>query len=131
MARLRSRKYMVRKLADHQSPSEHWLSTSQLPRKTREESISLDQKHRKRIFLGYVLLASGGWSSGLMIKVYEDLQGSEAAEIYVKRFKNQEIFVKEDYEFPCASSKTIIDGGRGNFEREDDVEKSKKATKRE
>ena len=36
-----------------------------------------------------------------MIADYEDLQESEAADIYVKRFKKQEVFVKDDYEFPC------------------------------
>ena len=38
-----------------------------------------------------------------MIADREDLQELEAAEIYVKRFTNQEVFVKERYEFPYAT----------------------------
>ena len=64
-----------------------------------------------------------------MLEDYEDLQESEATEIYVKRFKNQEVFVKEHFEFPCANG-ILKHLGRpgssstaeGNFEREDGVE---------
>ena len=38
-----------------------------------------------------------------MIADYEDLQESEGSEIYVKRFRSQEVFVKGDHEFPCAN----------------------------
>ena len=38
----------------------------------------------------------------LMITDHEDLQGSEASEIYVKRFNSQELFAKGEYECPCA-----------------------------
>ena len=37
-----------------------------------------------------------------MIADCEDFQESEASEIYVKRFKDQEVFLQENYEFPCA-----------------------------
>ena len=60
---------------------------------------------------------------------HEGLQHSEAAEIYVKRFKYQEVFVKEHYEFSCANGTLRLLGhprpsstAEGNSEREDDVE---------
>ena len=46
------------------------------------------------MFLGYVPRAGGGWSGDLMTADYEDLQESEASEIYVKRFRSQEVFTK-------------------------------------
>ena len=87
------------------------------------------QKTLKGIFSGYVLRAGRGWSGDIMIADYEDVQESEASGIYVKRFENQEVFVKEDFEHHCAygtqkiswSSKKIINSGE-NLEREDDVE---------
>ena len=68
-----------------------------------------------------------------------DLQESEAAEIYVTSFKNEEVFVKENCEFLCASATLRLPSrprpsstAEGNLEREDDVElKSKKTTKKE
>ena len=50
--------------------------------------------------LGYVLRAPGEWSGELMTAEYEDLQESEASEIHVR---SQEVFVKAEYEFPCAN----------------------------
>ena len=44
MARQHSRKDMTRNLTDHQFPSEHWLSTSQLPQKSSQEYI-ISSKH--------------------------------------------------------------------------------------
>ena len=38
-----------------------------------------------------------------MIADYDDLQESETSEIHVKRFKSREVFVKGEYEFPCAN----------------------------
>ena len=34
---------------------------------------------------------------------YEDLQESEATDVYVKRFKARNIYVKELHGFPCVS----------------------------
>ena len=59
---------------------------------------------------------------------FDDLQGSEASDICVKRFKSQELFGAKRYEFSLHkrnietshSSKTVIDSG-GNFLQEDDV----------
>ena len=87
------------------------------------------QKTLKGIFLGYVLRAVRGWSGDLMIADYEDLQESEASEIYVKGFKNQEVIRKRRLRISVCrrnsktswSSKTIINSGE-NLEREDDVE---------
>ena len=85
---------MAKHLTDHEFLLKHELSTSQLQRKTSPEYISI---------LGHVLRAGGGWSGDLMIADYEDLQESEASETYVKRFQNQEVFVKGEHEFPCAT----------------------------
>ena len=41
---------------------------------------------------------------------HEDLQESEAAEIHVERFKRQEVFVKEEYEFSCANRTLGLQG---------------------
>ena len=99
MARQHSRTSMANKLTDHQYLLEHWLSKSQLPRQTSQEYIRFERT-LKGIFLGYMLRAGGGWSVDLMIPDYEDLLESEASEIYVKRFKSQEVFVTGEYEFP-------------------------------
>ena len=60
---------------------------------------------------------------------YEDVQESEASDIHVKSFKNQETFVKEDYEFPCAHGSLrlprpsrLSSTAEGNLEPEDVVE---------
>ena len=87
------------------------------------------QKTLKGIFLGFVLRAVGGWSGDLMIAGYEDLQESEASEIYVKGFKNQEVIRKRRLRISVRkrnsktswSSKTIMNSGE-NLEREHDVE---------
>ena len=64
-----------------------------------------------------------------MIADCEDLRESEASNIYVKRFKNQELFVKGEYEFPCATRTLRLPDrprpsliAEGNLEPEDDVE---------
>ena len=102
---------MVRHLTDHLSLSEHWLSTSQVPRGTSQGSTTLDKQALQGIFLGSVLRAGRGWSGDLMTANCEDLQESEAAEIYVKRFKNQEVFVRRAYEFPPCANGTVSDRG--------------------
>ena len=51
MAREHSRKEMVRHLTDHEFPSEHWLGTSQLPRKT-NKNPSVCTKEVERNVLG-------------------------------------------------------------------------------
>ena len=95
------------------------------------------QKTLKGIFLGYVLRAVRGWSGDLMIADYEDLQESEASEIYVKGFQNQEVFVKEDYEYQCANGTLKLPGRpRPSSTAEKTLSekmmlKSKKATERE
>ena len=69
------------------------------------------------------------WSSDLLSTDYVDLQESEVAEAYVKRFKSQEIFVKQLYQFPCACGTVQFPNGarpsplaEANFEQEDDDE---------
>ena len=64
-----------------------------------------------------------------MIADYEDLQETEVSEIDVKRFENQEAFVKGDYEFPCANGTLRLprrprpsSTAEGNMEQEEDVE---------
>ena len=72
-----------------------------------------------------------GWSGDMMIADYVKICKSqkEASGIYVKRFKNQDIFVKEDYEFPCANGTLRVPSRprpsstvEGNFDEENDVE---------
>ena len=60
---------------------------------------------------------------------HEDLQESEASDIYVKRFKSREVFVKGEYEFPCENGTLRLlhrprppSIAAGNLEPEDDVE---------
>ena len=60
-----------------------------------------------------------------MVPDYEELQESEAAEIYVHRFQKQEVFAKESVEFLCASGTHKLPGrprpsktAKGNLERE-------------
>ena len=83
----------------------------------------------KGIFFGYVLRVGRGWSGDVMISDYEDLQESEASDLDVKRFKNQEVFVKGEYAFPCANGTLRLPHrprpssiAQDNFEQEDDVE---------
>ena len=75
------------------------------------EYISVTAKDRSRVRQfgkntlkgSCVPRAGGGWSGDLMRADCEDLQESEASEIYVKRSKSQEVFVKVDYEFQRAN----------------------------
>ena len=52
---------------------------------------------------------------------YEDLHETEVSEICVQRFKNQEVFVKEDYGFPCGRPRPSSTA-EGNLVQEEDVE---------
>ena len=88
-----------------------------------------------------MLCVEGGWSGDLMIADYEDLQGSEAAEIYVESFKSQAVFVTGECEFPCTHGSPRLPGrprppstAEGNLEREDveiEEEGDKKGSTRE
>ena len=49
----------------------------------------------KGIFMDFVLRVWRGWSGDLMTEHFEDLQESEASEIFVKRFKNHEVSAKK------------------------------------
>ena len=65
MARQHARTDVARSLTDHQFPSEHWLSTSQLPCKTSQEYISLGKRNMFklcstcRVLVGQVTLEHG------------------------------------------------------------------------
>ena len=64
------------------------------------------QKTLNGIVSGYVLRAGRGWSSDLMIADYEDLQDSEASEIYVTR--KLQIFVRNrNFETSKSSRETL------------------------
>ena len=97
MARLHSRKDIVRSLTGHQFFLEHCLSTSQLPRKTIQKEMSLERK-RKLEYSSDVLHAGD-----MMIEDYVNLQESEVSEIEAERFKSQEVFPKREHEFQCAN----------------------------
>ena len=56
-----------------------------------------------------------------MMADYEDLRETEVSEICVQRFKNQEVFVKEDYGFPCGRPRPSSTA-EGNLVQEEDVE---------
>ena len=110
-----------------------------IPITAKDKSIihQFGQKTLKGRFSGYVLRAGRVWSGDLMIADYEDLQKSEASEMNVKDFKNQEVFVKEDYEFQCAKGTLKLpDRPRPSSTAEKTLSekmmlKSKKATERE
>ena len=91
--------------------------------------MSLDKETLKGMFLGHVLRAERGWSEALMIADFENVQESEASEIYAQRFQSQEVPVKTEYEFPCAKGTPRLPNhsgpssiAEGNIEPEDDVE---------
>ena len=97
----------------------------------------------ERNSLDCVLRERGGgeWSGDLMIADYEDLSQSEASEICIKRFKSQEVLVKEHQEFLCANETLgLLNRPRpsllavlaeGNLEPERDVEIEEDGKKRE
>ena len=129
MPRQRSRRDMARNLTDHQTLPEHWLSTSQLPQKDKSRIHQFGQKTLKGIFLGSVLRAGRGWSGDLMIADYEIVKESQTSEIYVKRFKSQEVFVERRVRISvCKRNSETSHRPRpsltaeGNLEPEDDVE---------
>ena len=106
-----------------------WIIGDYVPISAKDKSRihQIGSKRAKGVFLGFVLRAGGTWSGDLLVAHCEDLQGSEAAEIYVKRFECHEVFAKSSYEFPCAngtlkflnSPRTSSKAG-GNFEPEGD-----------
>ena len=60
------------------------------------------------------------------------------SEVHVKKFKSQEVFVKREYEFPCANGTSRLPyrprlsfTAQGNLEKEDDVEIEEGDKKRE
>ena len=64
-----------------------------------------------------------------MIADFENVQESEASEIYARRFQSQEVPEKTEYEFPCANGTLRLPNrprpssiAEGNIEWEDDVE---------
>ena len=99
VTRQHPRNAVVRNSTDHQCLSEHWLNY----RKRQAKDPSVWTKTMKEICSGYVPRQGGGWSGDLMEEDFEAVHESEAVEICVKRFQNQDVSVKEHYEIPCAN----------------------------
>ena len=101
-ARQRSRKCMAIHLTDHQFLLEHLVESIPITAQDKSRIHQFGKKALKRKLLG--LCFTCGWrSTDLMIADYEDLQGSGASEIYVKRFKSQEVVAAGENELSCAS----------------------------
>ena len=91
--------------------------------------ITAKDKSRIHEFLGHVLrVGEGGWSEELTIAEYEDCKNQKPQKS-TSYFSQKKIFVKEDYEFPCANGILRLPSrprqsstAEGNLEREDDVE---------
>ena len=82
-------------MARHLTVQQYLLEHSYIPITAKHDSRvhEFRKKKQKGIFSGFVLRAGGGWSGDSMMAEYSSLQGSEASDIYVKRFKIQEVFV--------------------------------------
>ena len=76
-----------------------------------EGRIRLD-KNAERIILGPRATCGEEerGSCDLMIADFEDVQESEVTDIYVKRWKNQEVFVKGNCDYPCANGTPKLPG---------------------
>ena len=86
-------KIMVIKLTDHQFFSEHFVEY--IPITAKDKSIIYQ-------FRQYVLRAEWGWSGDLMIADYEDLQESEASEIFVNIISRISVCKTEPQDFLVA-----------------------------
>ena len=95
-----------------------WVHPNYRERQVDSTSVLKDNAERNiYIYIGYELRAARGWSGDLMMAGHEDLQGSESSEIFVERFKSQDILVQGEHEFTCAfwflkiswSCNTVID----------------------
>ena len=124
----RSRKCMAIHLTDHQFLLEHLVESIPITAQDKSRIHQFGKKALKGKLLG--LCFTCGWrSADLMIADYEDLQGSGASEIYVKRFKSQEVVAAGENELSCASG-TLRPPDRprpssrveGNLLKGDDVE---------
>ena len=99
-------------------------SVEYIPITAKEASIvhQFGNKMLKGTFLGSVLRAGGRWSGDLMLAGCQELQESEAAEVYVKRFKNQEKGLtgkQRDTSCESGTEKYEMWDGTQNVEHED------------
>ena len=104
-----------------------WVHPKHSERQVERSSVRKENVEGR--FLSYVLRARGGSSGYFMIADCEDLQESKASDIYVKRFKSQDLFGKEEYGFPYSNGiSRFSDRARpssiaeGRFEQQHDVE---------
>ena len=106
-------------------------SVEYIPRtvKDKSETHQFDKKTRSGLFLGYVLNVSGGggWTGDLLTADSEDLQETETADIFLKRFRHNGVFVKDSFVFLCAGELNLlgrpapsIPPAAGNCSREGD-----------
>ena len=138
MAWQHSRRDVARHLTDHQVFLEHWLSSSQLPRKTSQELSSLERKRWTTYSWAMfhvrseVVQETWWWQT---MKIFARIRSLRN---HVKRFKSQEVFVKqENTKIPCANGTLdfLIVQDCHCWQRETSswkmMLKSKKATKKE
>ena len=117
LARQHSRRDLARHLSDHRFHLGTLVEDIPITPKDKSSVHQFGKQTLKGIFFGYVLRVGRGWSGDVMISDYEDLQESEASDLDVKRFKNQEVFVKRRIRIPVckrnfetsSSSKAVID----------------------
>ena len=97
--------------------------------KDKSPDHEFDKNILKGIFSSFVSHAEGRWPGDSLVAGYEYLQRSEPSEIYVKKFKRQQVFVKSESEFPCANGTLVLPQrprpaleAEGDFSREDDAD---------
>ena len=92
----------------------HWLSITLYLRRTSQESINLERKSYLEYSLDTHCTRGGIWKGDLLIGDLEELETTDASEIYAKRLDAKEvIFHKEKGEiiFPAADGRTKPLGG--------------------
>ena len=89
MARQHSRNDTARNFDEPSIPFGTLVDCIPITAKEKSRIHQFGQKKMKGIFSGDALRAGRGWLGDLMIALYDDLLKSEAADIYVKRFKNK------------------------------------------
>ena len=88
----------------------HWLSIS-LSAKDQSRIHQYGKKVLPGLFLGYALYVGGIWKCDMLVADIEELETTDASEIYSKRLNGKEvIFPKQDGKNPAADGRINLAG---------------------
>ena len=114
MGRRRTKGVLENLVKDQPFRLVHWLSITLFLRKTSQESINLERKSYLDCSLDTLCTQGGIWKGDIMVADIQELETTDASEIYSKRLNAKEvIFHQENGKiiFPAADGRIKLLGG--------------------